>query len=120
MGRKRFLRMPFGLSSASEMLQQRNDETFGDIDNVHIIADNLIIARKDEQEHDTTLLAVIERARAKNVTFSRDKLQYKIKQVKYMGTSLEKMGNNRIRQRWKLSTQCLPQKIAKVCNDYWA
>ena len=28
---KRFLRMPFGISSASEVLQQRNDETFGDI-----------------------------------------------------------------------------------------
>ena len=119
-GRKRFLRMPFSLSLASEILQQRNDDTFGDIDNVHVIADDLIIAGKDEQEHDTALLAVMERARVKNVKFSRDKLQYKIKQVKYMGTSLEKMGNNRIRQRWKLSTQCLPQKNAKVCNDYWA
>ena len=74
-GRKRFLRMPFGLSSASEILQQRNDDTFGDIDNVHVIANDLIIAGKDEQEHDTALLAVMERARAKNVKFSRDKLQ---------------------------------------------
>ena len=77
--------MPFGLSSASEILQQRNDDIFGDIDNVHVIADDLIIAEKDEQEHDTALLVVMERARAKNVKFSRDKLQYKIKQVKYTG-----------------------------------
>ena len=84
-GRKRFLRTPIGLSSASEILQQRNDDTFGDIVNVHVIADDLVIAGKNEQEHDTALLAVMERARAKNVKFSRDKLQYKIEQVKYMG-----------------------------------
>ena len=70
-GRKRFLRMPFGLSSASEILQQRNDDTFGDIDIVRVIADDLIIAGKDEQEHDTALLAVMERARAENVEFRR-------------------------------------------------
>ena len=85
MGRKRFLHKPFGLSLTSEILQQRNDDTFGDIDNVHVIADDLISAGKDEQKHDTALLAVMERARAKDVKFSRDKLQYKIKQVKYIG-----------------------------------
>ncbi len=85
MVRERFLRMPFGLSSASEILQQRNDDTLGDIDNVYVIADDLSIAGKDEQEHDMFLLAVMERARAKNVKFSRGRLRYKIKQVKYMG-----------------------------------
>ena len=51
-GRKRFLRMPFGISSASEIMQKRNEETFCDIDGVHIIADDLIIAAQDEQQHD--------------------------------------------------------------------
>ena len=43
-GRRRFLRMPFGLSSASEVMQKRNEDTFGDIHGVHIIAYDLIIA----------------------------------------------------------------------------
>ena len=54
-GRKRFLRMPFGISSASEIMQKRNEETFGDIQGVHVIADDLIIAAKDDQEHDNIL-----------------------------------------------------------------
>ena len=66
--------MPFGLSSVNEILQQRNEDTFGDIDNVQVIADDLIIAGKDKQEHETALLAVMERAKPKNVKFSWDKL----------------------------------------------
>ena len=41
-GRECFTRMPFGLDSASEVLQERNNRTFGDIPNVHVIADDLI------------------------------------------------------------------------------
>ena len=69
-GRKRFLGMPFGISSASEVLQQRNDDTFGGIPNVSIVADDLIIAGKDEHEHDAALIHVMERAKAKNASGS--------------------------------------------------
>ena len=55
LGRKRFLRMHFGISSASEVMQKRNRETFGDISGVHVIADDLIVAADTEQEHDVIL-----------------------------------------------------------------
>ena len=84
-GRKCFTRMPFGLASASEVLQERNDLTFGDIPNVHVIADDLIVAGKTEEEHDKALAQVLQRARERNVRFSPQKLQYKVRQVKYMG-----------------------------------
>ena len=38
--------MPFGISFASEVIQQRNDEKFGSIQNVFAIADNLIVVGK--------------------------------------------------------------------------
>ena len=37
-GRKRFLRMPFGISSASEVMQKLNEEAFSDIQGVNVIA----------------------------------------------------------------------------------
>ena len=95
-GSKRFLRMPFGISSASEILQKRNEETFGDI-GVHVIADDLIIAPADDKEHDSSLhrvltrardsslQRVLTRARDKGVKFNRDKIQFKISEVEYMG-----------------------------------
>ncbi len=68
-GRKCFTRMPFGLASASEVLQERNDRTFGDIPNVHVIANDLIVAGKTEEEH-KALAQVLQRARERNVRFS--------------------------------------------------
>ena len=84
-GRKRFLRMPFGISSASEVMQKRNEEAFGDIQGVHVIADDLIISAKDEAEHDAIILRVLERARQQNVKFNANKIQYKVNTVTYMG-----------------------------------
>lgn len=51
-GRYRFKRLLFGIKSASEVFQQRNCETFGDIKLltvcVHIFADDMIIAASTE------------------------------------------------------------------------
>ena len=41
-GRYSFTRLPFGITSAPEILQKRNEEAFGDIENVHIVFDDLI------------------------------------------------------------------------------
>ncbi|KAK7879228.1 hypothetical protein WMY93_033987 [Mugilogobius chulae] len=84
-GRYRFKRLPFGIKSASEVFQQRNCETFGDIAGVHIIADDMIIAASTEKEHDEILDKVMTRAKEANVKFNKEKLQYKVNSVKYMG-----------------------------------
>ena len=48
-GRKRFRGMPFGICSASEVMQKRNETVFGDIDGVYVIADDIIVAAKNER-----------------------------------------------------------------------
>ena len=79
LGRERFLRMPFGISSASEVMQKRNEEAFGNIQDVHAIADDLIISVKDEAEHDAISSRVLERARQHNVKLNANKIQYKFR-----------------------------------------
>ena len=69
--------MTFGISSASKVQQKRNQETFGDIHGVHVIADDIIIATNDEK-HDETIVKVMERAREKRVRFSKDKVQFRL------------------------------------------
>lgn len=91
-GRYRFLRLPFGIKSASEVFQQKNCETFGDIPGVHIVADDMIIAAASEHEHDKILHEVMERAMAANVKFNKDKIQYKVDTVKYMGHIITSAG----------------------------
>ena len=59
-GRFCSLRLPFGIKSASEVFQQKNCETFGDIPGVYVIADNMIIAASSAREHDAILQKVME------------------------------------------------------------
>ena len=59
--------MPFGISSASEVLQKKAFQLFGDIKNVHIIADDMLIVGDTEQEHDEALIAVLQRAKDNNI-----------------------------------------------------
>ena len=91
-GRYRFNRMPFGLKSSSEVFQQKNEETFGHIEGVHMIADDMIIAAETSQEHDQILRKVFETARAKNIKFNKEKIQFKVDSVKYMGHIITAQG----------------------------
>ena len=38
-GRKQFLQMPFGISPAVEVMQERNEETFSDVCDMHMVED---------------------------------------------------------------------------------
>ena len=72
------MRMPFGISSASEVMQKRNEQTFSDIVGVHIIVDDMIIAASDEIEHDEIVRKVMQMARDKNIRFNKGKVQFKV------------------------------------------
>jgi len=86
------LRLPFGISSAPEVFQRKNYELFGDIPNVHIVFDDISIAATDDEEHDTAMRELLERARKFNVRFNRSKIQLKIPTVRYLGHILSADG----------------------------
>jgi hypothetical protein len=91
-GRYSFRRLPFGVSVAPEVMQKRNSELFGDIPGVHVVFDDIIVAGKDDREHDERLRTVLERARRHNVRFNKDKIQYKVSEVKYVGHLMSAQG----------------------------
>lgn len=84
--------MPFGIKSASEVFQQRNCETFGDIEGVHVIADDMIIAAATEKEHNEIIQKVMARAKEANVKFNKEKIQYMVRSVNYMGHTVTSEG----------------------------
>lgn len=84
-GNYQFLRMPFGLKIGPSVFQRKNFETFGDIENVTVFHDDILIAGRDKKEHDETLIKVLQRAREKNVRFNINKMQIATTQVKYVG-----------------------------------
>lgn len=84
-GSFRWLRMPFGVKTAPSAFQKMNFENFGDIENVIIYIDDILIMGRNRKEHDETLIKVLQRAREKNVKFNPKKLQFALERVKYLG-----------------------------------
>ncbi|XP_024883540.1 uncharacterized protein K02A2.6-like, partial [Temnothorax curvispinosus] len=84
-GRFRWNRVPFGLNSAPEMFQKKMIQIFGDIPGVKIYFDDIAISGSDLVEHDRTLAIVLQRARANNIRFNPNKIQYRRSNVKFMG-----------------------------------
>ena len=76
-GRVRWLRMPFGIKSASEELQCHMCEIFGDLPGTEVIAnDRLVFGSGETMEeamanHDSNLIRVLECAHMKGVKFTR-------------------------------------------------
>ena len=91
-GRFRYLRMPMGLRSSSEIFQMKNYEAFGDIEGVFMIADDMLIAGKDTKDHDKILETLLNRAERLNIKFNKDKIQFKVPSVKYMGNVITAEG----------------------------
>ena len=73
-------------------MQTRNEETFSDIQGVNVIADDLIIAARNEIEHDAIMLRVLQRAHRENVVLNAGKIQFKVTTVTYMGNIVTKDG----------------------------
>jgi len=62
-GRYRFTRMPFGIHSAQEMLQETVDLAFEGINGCKSVIDDMLVWGSSKEEHDQNLRKVQERAR---------------------------------------------------------
>ena len=95
----KYKRLPFGLTCSSEIFQGRMEEEFGDIPNVMVFQDDILIHAKTEEEHDRALKEVMLRAKKLNIKFNLDKLQYKKSAVRYVGFIYDKDGRHIDHQR---------------------
>ncbi|KAK3916457.1 hypothetical protein KUF71_006231 [Frankliniella fusca] len=74
-GLYRFKKMPFGICSAPETFQFLTEQAF---------------QGKTYAEHDAKLMKFMQRAKEQNIRFNCDKIQYRQKQVKFLGQLLSK------------------------------
>ncbi|XP_039307927.1 uncharacterized protein K02A2.6-like [Solenopsis invicta] len=114
----KFLRLPFGIKTAPEIFQKINQKNFGDIDNVIIYFDDLLIAANSKEEHDKILHKVIDRAREIDVKFNKEKVQYRKTEVKYMGHIFNREGmridKDRIRAIDELKTPTCKKELQRL------
>lgn len=83
-GRWQYTVVAFGISCAQDILQQRLEQAFSSTE-CCIMADDIIVGGKTEEEHDRNLDAVLERAAQMNIKFNPKKLHYKQNSVPFFG-----------------------------------
>lgn len=97
-GRKRWLKLPFGVSVAPEIYQRKQHELLVGLSGIEPIADDILIVgcgETDElaiQDHDKNLLALMQRCREVKLRLSLNKLQFRVREVKFHGHILSAEG----------------------------
>ena len=81
-----------GTVVAQDIFQSKLDSIFIGIKGVTGIADDLIIAGRDEMEHDRNFLAFMEKCMENNLTLNSQKIQFKQTQVSFYGHCWSKHG----------------------------
>ncbi len=83
-GRYCYTRLPFGISSASEVYQKRMNDILQGLTGTLCLIDDVLIFGKDQAEHDARLHAVLRRLRDAHVTLN-DKCEFSKLRIKYAG-----------------------------------
>ena len=84
-GRFQWTQLPIGRVVAQDIFQSKLDSIFIGIEGVTGIADDIVIAGRDEMENDTNFLAFMEKCMSNNLTLNLEKIQFKQSQVSFYG-----------------------------------
>ena len=81
-----------GTVVAQNIFQSKLDAIFICMEGVTGIADDMVIAGKDEMEHDRNFLAFMKKCMENNLTLNSEKIQFKQTQVSFYGHCWSKHG----------------------------
>ena len=88
--RYRWLRLPFGISSAPEEFQRRLQAALYDLEGVAVVADDVLVVWKGDtmeearRNHDEALIQLLVRARKANIKFNKDKMRLHMSELLYI------------------------------------
>ena len=91
-GRFQWTQLPMGTVVAQDTFQSELDSIFIGMEDVTGIADDMVIAGRDEMEHDRNLLEFMEKCMSNNLTLNSEKIQFKQSQVSFYGHCWSKHG----------------------------
>ena len=97
-GRYRWLRMPFGISSAPEVFQRKQHEAVEGLSGVKCIHDDILIfgegstVEEATWDHDCKLRALMERCRERNIKLNEAKVKLRMTSVPFIGHQITSEG----------------------------
>lgn len=91
-GRYRFLRMPFGISTAPEVSQKAMHQVLQCLDGVDVVMDDILVWGSTKEEHDRRLRNVLQRRKEVNLKLNEAKCHFCKNEVRYLGFRLTDQG----------------------------
>lgn len=87
-----FCRLPFGITSAPEIFQQKMSSLLKDLAGTVVVMDDILVYGKDMKDHDQNLQAVMQTIRASGLKLNKDKCQFRKTEINYFGHIIGKDG----------------------------
>ena len=84
-GRFCFERLPFGITSASEIFQRKMLELLQDHEGVEVIIDDILVHGRTREEHDARLKRVLETVSKSGLKLNYQKCQFRKRELIYFG-----------------------------------
>lgn len=84
-GRYHFLRLPFGICSATEVYQQTMEQLFGDLPGVELYLDDFFVWSETREEHDMWLKAVFDRCVKVDLKLNATKCKFLQSELPWIG-----------------------------------
>jgi hypothetical protein len=91
-GRFKFLKLPFGITSAPEHFQKCMYKILGNQSNVAVHMDDILIWGKTQEEHDKVVREVLDKLKSVGMTLNREKTEFGKTRIKYLGHYLSSSG----------------------------
>ena len=104
-GRYKFLRLPFGITSAPELFQQEMEKLLADLPGVIVIMDDILVFGATREEHDERLQAVLSVIKSKGMKLNKAKCLFGQDELPFMGHIVGRDG-----------VKPDPEKVAAICK----
>ena len=111
-GRYQFNQLPFGISCAPELFQQRMNQILEGLEGFVCLMDDVLVFGTDQEEHDRHLKAVLQRLERAGATLNRDKCEFSIK---FLGHVIDQEGIRADPDKVVAITKmCTPQNLSDL------
>ena len=119
-GRYCYTVMPFGATIAGDVFQQKLDQCFDHLENVIVIADDIMVVGKqpNHKDHDMALTQLLKTARECNVRLNYDKLQYKQTEVDFFSKTYTIDGRKPLQSKVKAIQEMPPPQSKKQVQSF--
>ena len=89
-GRFCFNKLPFGISCAPELFQKQMSAMLCGLQGVLCLMVDVLIYVQDQEEHDRTFEAVLQRIQSAGITLNLEKREFSKDQLKFLGYIIDK------------------------------